>query len=118
MRRKSLIYLKLSRGSQEILARFALTLSTYSIFIEHISGKQNIFADAYSRSRAIEDDDDQLPYMTEKEAQIILDLITLPKNFQLSQNEMMELMESTPLPSIIKKSYKNRTSKPKKSTLN
>ena len=100
---RSLIFLKCSRGSSEILARFALTLSSYSISVQHISGKSNIYADGYSRSRAIDSEIDQLPQMTEQEATIILSLLTLPQNFNLTQEEMKALMESTPLPSIVKK---------------
>ena len=77
---KSLIFIKCSRGSSEILARFALTLSRYCISVEHVNGKNNVQADAYSRSRSNDSEIDELPQMTESEAAIILDLITLPKN--------------------------------------
>ena len=111
---KSLIFIKCSRGSSEILARFALTLSSYCISVEHVNGKNNVQADAYSRSRSNDSEIDELPQMTESEAAIILDLITLPKNFYLNQNEMKSLMESTPLPSIVKKTLRNKSTRTKK----
>ena len=113
---RSLLYLKFCKASNPLLTRFSLTLSNYECSITHISSKENELGDILSRvpnaTSSSMIDDDKRPPMTEKEANLLLQKLCLPDNFEISMEQYKKLLNTQSLPSLFQtKPKQSRASK-------
>ena len=99
---KSILFLKAAKNSADVLTRYAIQLASYNITMEHIPGKENTISDALSRSRDIQEDEPEVPYMNEKEANILIKALKMPTSTKFTMKDMKQLLEGTGLPSLIK----------------
>ena len=90
---KSILFLKAAKNSADVLTRYAIQLASYNITMEHIPGKENIISDALSRSRDIQEDEPKVPYMNEKEANILIKALKMPTSTKFSMKDMKELLQ-------------------------
>ena len=99
---RSILFLKASKGSNDVLTRYAIQLSRCDISIKHIPGKDNTISDALSRSRNQIECDADYPYMNQREAEILMNALKLPESFTISNDEVKQILQGTGLPSLIK----------------
>ena len=101
---KSIIYLRLAKESSGILLRFSLELSRYNAEIYHIPGEENVISDVLSRQHAqiekIKQSDISEATLSEKDAIKLVNRLTLPKDFKLSQSELSLILEGNSPPAL------------------
>ena len=78
------------------------SIDAYDISITHIPGKNNTISDALSRSRTPNYLEPETPYMTQKEAEILMNALKLPNSTKMSIREVKLILQGTGLPSLIK----------------
>ena len=111
---RAILWLRSCKDSNDALSRMAIELCKYSLQISHIRGKENILSDALSRyTFSTEPEENTLPLMTTAEADILIKILIPPADLQLNQSQIRRMLESTSLPSLLKK-YKAKTTRIKK----
>ena len=104
---RSILWLKSSKSSSDVLIRYACILTSYQLNLKHVPGNQNI-SDALSRSREYKDNDEDVPPMGQKEAEILISALTLPANTTFTANEIKDMLQGTGLPSLIASRMKGK----------
>jgi hypothetical protein len=94
---KAMIFLRLSKLSSGYSFRVAESLSYYPLTIHHLKtrGTTNWLADIVSRSVDIKDVETQKSPLTEKEAQQLLDMITLPPEYTIDKDTLHGYLTDT-----------------------
>jgi hypothetical protein len=94
---KALIYIRLAKESTGILLRFSLELSKYEADIIHVPGKDNEISDLLSRSHkdieSIQQDIADNRTISEKDSIRIVRALTLPSDFKLTSDQLVQLIE-------------------------
>ena len=108
---RSILFLKATSGSDQLLMRWALIMSTFDIEISHISSEANFMADSMSRSLDKTKEDDGLPPLSEQDATKLLKQIELPESYTIDRELFEKYMTSDGMKSPIKKSNKKNTTK-------
>ena len=94
---KALIYIRLAKESTGILLRFSLELSKYEADIVHVPGKDNEISDLLSRSHKdldhIQADIAHNQTINEKDSIRITKALTLPNNFTLTRDQLLNLLD-------------------------
>ena len=94
---KAILWLRSVKGSDFMLQRLAITLSTYNIKIKHIRGKDHVLPDALSRSRDYTTTD--LAPMSTEEATQLLEQFTIPDTFEIDIPLLKRFLTDDGLPS-------------------
>jgi hypothetical protein len=84
---RSILFLKATSGSDQLLMRWALKFSTFDIEISHISSEANYVADSMSRSLDKTKEDDGLPPLSEHDATKLLRQIELPESYTIDRKK-------------------------------
>jgi Reverse transcriptase (RNA-dependent DNA polymerase)/RNase H-like domain found in reverse transcriptase/Integrase core domain len=112
---KSIIFLRLAKESSGILLRFSLELSKYNAEIFHIPGEQNQVSDLLSRQHTkidqIISQNEIEATLSEKDSIKMVQRLSLPKGFHLTQEETKYLLEGQS-PLAIKAPKINKTKAP------
>ena len=107
---KSIIYLRLAKESSGILLRFSLELSRYNAEIYHIPGEENVISDVLSRQHTqieqIKLEDISNATLSEKDTIKLVNRLTLPTKFTLSQKELSLLLDGNSPPTLKKETNK------------
>ena len=107
---KSIIYLRLAKESSGILLRFSLELSRYNAEIYHIPGEENVISDVLSRQHTqieqIKLEDISNATLSEKDTIKLINRLTIPEKFTLSQKELSLLLDGNSPPTLKKETNK------------
>ena len=89
---KSICYLKLAKHSNNFLMRMAIALSCFNIRIYHLSGSCNSSSDFLSRYNPRLQADKEVLYMSEKQAEKLLNYMKLKEGTELSVEEVENML--------------------------
>ena len=94
---RAMIFLRLSKLSSGYSFRVAEALSYYPLTIHHLKtrGTNNWLADIVSRSVDIKDIETQQSPLTEKEAQKLLEMLTLPADYVIDKDTLHGYLTDT-----------------------
>ena len=114
---KALIYIRLAKESTGILLRFSLELSKYEADIVHVPGKDNEISDLLSRSHkdieSIQADIAHNITINEKDSIRIVKALTLPDNFTLTRDQLINLLDGPSPRCEVSSKVKSKGSKAK-----
>ena len=108
---RSILFLKATSGSDQLLMRWALKFSTFDIEISHISSEANFVADSMSRSLDKTKEDDGLPPLSEHDATKLLRQIELPESYTIDRELFEKYMTSGGMKAPINKNNRKSTTK-------
>ena len=91
---KSLMYLRLSRNTNDQLIRFSIMFSFYDVELFHISSSENYLADIFTKLPTGEEEiEEYMRCLTEGETHKLLKHLTLPDNFKVSSEYLQKLLK-------------------------
>ena len=112
---KAIIFLRLCKDSSGILLRFSLEISKYEAEIHHVSGENNFISDILSRHNSeideILQDKKKVRYLSEQQAEKILEQLTIPNSKKFSKEEVAYMLEVESLIDPVTKKPKRSTAK-------
>ena len=112
---KAIIFLRLCKDSSGILLRFSLELSKYEAEVHHVSGENNFISDILSRHNSdidgILQDKKKVRYLSEQQAEKILDQLTIPNSAQFTKETVAYMLEVESLKDPVQKKPKRSTAK-------
>ena len=112
---KAIIFLRLCKDSSGILLRFSLEISRYDAEIHHVSGPDNFISDILSRHNSeidgIVQDKKKVRYLSEQQAEKILNQLTIPNSRVFTKEEVAYMLEVESLIDPVPKKPKRSTAK-------